>query len=116
MPAGRAARRGGTLLRLGSGQQRTWVFNTWFLGRREIVNFRGLGSPKNHSKRLGASPPVFWNGFLGRRGRPNHPTSTISGQPKNHVLKTQQYNARPSAEAQGPPKGFGAPKRGQKSP
>ena len=51
----------------------TWVFNTWFLGRPEIVDFWGLGGPggpKNHSKRWGASPPTFWNGLWGRWGRP----------------------------------------------
>jgi hypothetical protein len=38
----------------------TWTFNTWFLGRPELVDVLGLsgsGGPNNHSKRWGASPP-----------------------------------------------------------
>jgi hypothetical protein len=48
----------------------------------DIADFRALGCPgcpKNHSKRWGAKPPTF--------GKP--PKSTISGRPKNHVLKTR---------------------------
>ncbi len=38
----------------------TWAFNTWFLGRPEIVDFWGQGGPggpKNHSKRWGGEAP-----------------------------------------------------------
>ncbi len=59
------------LLRLGP---RTWVFNTWLLGRPGIAHFcglGGLGGPKILAKRWGASRPIFWKGFLGRRGRPD---------------------------------------------
>ncbi len=63
----------------------TSVFNTWFLGRPEIVDFWGLGGPggpNNHSRRWGASPPTFWNGFGGRRGRPNPTNQRFPAGPK----------------------------------
>ncbi len=50
--------------------------------RPEIIDFWGRGGPsgpKTHPKRSGAKPPSFSDGFLGRRGRPDHPKSTISG-------------------------------------
>ncbi len=52
------------------------------LGRPEIADFGDLGGPgdpKNHSRRWGASPPTFWNGFGAG------PKSAIAGRPKNHV-------------------------------
>ncbi len=63
---------GGRPLRQPSGIH--LCFNTWCLGRPEIDDFQGLGDPggpTNHSRRWGASPLTFWNGFWGRRGRPN---------------------------------------------
>ncbi len=45
-----------------------WVFNTWFLGRPEIVDVRGLGGPKKTLQK-GASPPTFWKCCWGRRGQ-----------------------------------------------
>ena len=71
--------------------KRPRVFNAWFLGRPEIVDFGGLGgpgSPKNHSRRWGAKPPTFWNGLWGRWGRPNPKNLRFPACPKNHVLKT----------------------------
>ncbi len=41
----------------------TWVFNTWFLGPPEIVDFGGLGDPggpKNIPKGGGRSPGMVF--------------------------------------------------------
>ncbi len=67
----------------------TWLFNTWFLGRLKSLIFEvsaAPASPTTIPSSGGRSPPTFWNGFLGRRGRPNPKSqkSTISGRPKNH--------------------------------
>jgi hypothetical protein len=55
--------------------QYTWVFNTGFLGpagnRRFSRSGRPRGAPKTIQKYGGASHPIFLNGFLGPRGRPD---------------------------------------------
>ncbi len=63
----------------------TWVLNAWFWGRPEIVECWGLGGPggpQNHLKKWGASPPTFWNGVGGRRGRPNPKNRRVPDGPK----------------------------------
>ena len=46
----------------------------WFFLGSEIGHVGGLGDPggpAGPSKRWGASPPIFWNGLPGPRGRPD---------------------------------------------
>ncbi len=57
----------------------------------DVQNLGGPGGPKNNSKRVGAKPSTFWNGFWGPPGPPRAKKSTISGRPKNHVFKTQVH-------------------------
>ncbi len=53
-------------------------------GNRRFWGLGGPGGPRNHSRRWGAKPPTFWNGF---GGRPDPQASTISGWPKNPCMK-----------------------------
>jgi hypothetical protein len=46
----------------------------------------GSGGPKNHSKRCGAKPPTFWNGFWGRRGRPDPRNRRFPAGPKTRFF------------------------------
>ncbi len=55
---------------LGAGRKSS---SCWGLG--------GPGGPKNHPKRWGNSPSVFWFGCLGRRGRPNPKNRRVSVLP-----------------------------------
>jgi hypothetical protein len=67
----------------------------WFRGRPEIVDFWGVGGPgdpKNHSKGLGCFAPKILELFLGTPGPPRPKKLTISGRPRNHVLKTHVYS------------------------
>ncbi len=59
------------------------ILDVWGLG--------GLGGRKNNSKSRGAKPPFFLNGFRVSPGPPRPPKTSISGRPKNHILKTQVY-------------------------
>ncbi len=58
----------------------TWVFNTW--SKLTFLGSGRPGGPKNHSRRLGASPPTFWNSFCGRRGRPEPENRRCPAGPK----------------------------------
>ncbi len=49
----------------------SWVFDTWFLGRPEIVGFRGLGGPGGPlkpSQQVGGEAPHLLEWFLGAAG------------------------------------------------
>ncbi len=65
-----------------------------FIGRPDIDDLWGLGgpgAPKNYDKigGLGPQPSVM---VWGPPGPPRPQTSTMSGRPKNHVLKIQFYS------------------------
>ncbi len=78
----------------------TCVFNTWFSGRPEIVDFWGLGGPdgpKKHSRRWGGEASHLLEWLLGPPGPPRPQKSANSGRPKNRVLKTQVH-ATPQKE------------------
>ncbi len=60
----------------------TGVFDTWLWGRLEIFDLR----PGNSFPKVGREAPHILEGVSGRPAPPQTPKSTISGQPKNHVL------------------------------
>ncbi len=62
-------------------------FNTWFLGRPEIVDFGGLVG----FQKVGGFAPDLLEWFLGPPGPPTPQKSTIAGRPQHHLLKTQVY-------------------------
>ncbi len=73
-------------------------FNTWFLGRPDIVDFGGLGGPsgpKNPSK-----GGRIWNGFWGRRGRPNHKNQRLPASPKTIYQKPNRARVLNDTEAE----------------
>ncbi len=63
-------------------------------GSRE---FLGFGRPRRPPKNIlegGGLAPTFWNGFWGRRGRPDPKNRPFPAGPKtmySNVLKTQVY-------------------------
>ncbi len=67
------------------------IHGLW-VGRESSIfgGLGGLGGPKNHSRRWGASPSTFWNGFGGRRGRTDPKSLRFLVGPKPYTPGLQQ--------------------------
>ncbi len=65
--------------------------DTWFLGPAPKSSIFGVwaaaAAPKDHSRRWGAKPPAFCNGFSGCRGRPDPQNHRFPGGPKTMYSK-----------------------------
>ncbi len=76
----------------GSPRRPPPLTGTWFLANRKSSIWEIWAAPggrQAHQKGGGLRPPHLFGGFPGRWGPPRFPTSTISGWPNNHVIKTE---------------------------